>query len=149
TMERGALDDLEDDEAEDLKLRLASELTAYGVPTKVTRIERRLEDPQYSPLQPIPVASDVPEEFQVFLAERADEFPGVEVRRESVRTYPHGTAAAHVLGYVGRINEDELTERMGTADEPRQDVAKPYQPDSNIGKGGVEALFEDDLRGTP
>src|SRR5690606_11048390 len=68
-MARGSLEDLEEDEAEDLKLRLASELTAYGVPTKVTRIERRLEDPQYSPLQPIPVASDVPEDFQVFLAE--------------------------------------------------------------------------------
>jgi penicillin-binding protein 2 len=149
TMERGALDDLEEEEADELKLRLASELTGYGVPTKVTRIERRLEDPQYSPLQPIPVASDVPEEFQVFLAERADEFPGVEVRRESVRTYPNGTAAAHVLGYVGRINEEELAARMGTPEDPVEGVTKPYQPDSNIGKGGVEALFEDDLRGTP
>lgn len=149
TVDKKVLADLEEAERDDLVLRLASELTAFGVPTKVARMERRLEDPQYSPLQPVPVAIDVPEELQVLLAERAEDFPGVAVRRESVRAYPHGTLAAHLVGYVGRISQEEFTVRMGSLEDPNEDVPKPYQPDSNVGKTGVEKVYEDDLRGTP
>ena len=65
--------------------------------------------------------------------------------RESVRDYPDPdkTTAAHLLGYVGRISETEYNERKGA------DAPKPYQPDSPIGKGGVEQAYEDDLRGKP
>lgn len=126
-----------------LLLRLAETLTSFGVPTKVATIERRLGDTQFSPVQPIPVAIDVPEELQLYLAERADEFPAVDVQRQSVRSYPEGTTAAHLLGYVGRISAEEYEQRKG-ADKP-----KPYQPDSPIGKGGVEQAYEDELRGTP
>lgn len=129
---------------------LAADLTLAGVPTKVAAIEQRLSDKQYNPLQPIPVAIDVPEAFQVALEERAEDFPGVEVRRELVRNYPNlpTTTAAHVLGYTGRISETELTEKMGTK-EAKKEIAKPYQPDSDIGKTGVEKVYEDVLRGTP
>ena len=84
----------------------------------------------------------------VYLAERADEFPSVAVHRESVREYPHGSLAAHVVGYVGRISDTELEAKMGTKEEPKT-IPKPYEPDSNIGKTGIERTFEDDLRGTP
>src|SRR5690606_12813739 len=60
TIERGMLADLDAEERDELIGRLAAELTAHGVPTKVARVERRIEDPQYSPLQPIPIAADVP-----------------------------------------------------------------------------------------
>jgi len=139
--------ELKKDERADLLRRLASELTRSGVPTKVTTIERRLEDPQ-NKFQPAPVAIDVPDDLMVFLAERADEFPSVQVRRESVRVYPEGSLAAHVLGYVGVISPDELVKRMGTTEDPKPHP-KPYVPSSNIGKTGVETTFEDDLRGTP
>jgi penicillin-binding protein 2 len=140
------LEDVDDPDA--LLLELAGTLTRFGVPTKVATIERRLQDEQFNPLQPVPVAVDVPEELQLHLAERADDFPAVEVRRESVREYPYGSVAAHLLGYVGRISQTELEDKQGTGDEPRE-VAKPYQPDSTIGKEGVERTFEDDLRGRP
>ena len=149
TVDTEAVAELDEADADELLLGLATELTDFGVPTKVSRIERRLTDPQYSPLQPIPVAVDVPEELGIYLAENADAFPGVAVRRETVRTYPHGTLAAHLLGYVGRISPPEFEAKMGPVDDPLEDVAKPYQPDSNIGKGGVEQVYEDDLRGVP
>ena len=149
TIDTEELDELDEAAEDELLLDLAGELTDFGVPTKVERIERRLEDPQYSPLQPIPVAVDVPEELGIYLAENADAYPGVAVERESVRTYPHGTLAAHIVGYVGRISPEEFEEKMGPIEEPRDDVAKPYQPDSNIGKTGVEQVYEDDLRGVP
>lgn len=148
TIDPHELEDLEAAERSDLLLRLAEQLTRSGLPTKVSSIERRLADPQYSPLQPIPVAIDVPEDLMVFLAERADDYPSVQVRRETVRQYPEKSMAAHVVGYVGRISSDELKTRMGTKDEPLA-PPKPYEPDSAIGKTGVERTFEDELRGVP
>jgi penicillin-binding protein 2 len=81
--------------------------------------------------------------------ERQGEFVGVDVRREAVRVYPYGQLAAHVLGYVGRISEDELEVEMGTEDDPVTDHEKPYDRDDNIGKTGVERTYEDELRGVP
>lgn len=64
-------------------------------------------------------------------------FNGVEVRAELVRAYPLGASGAHVLGYVGRINEREL-KRIDT---------RNYAGTHFIGKGGVEKAHEDLLHG--
>lgn len=163
TIERDQLAELDEAERAALLERLATELTAFGAPTKVTRLERRLADVQYDPLQPVPVAIDVPEEFEVFLAERSAEFPGVGVRRESVRSYPYGQAAAHLVGYVGRISAEELEVARSTATlvadggavaedagvVARSAAVKPYQPDSGVGRAGFERAYEDRLRGVP
>jgi penicillin-binding protein 2 len=68
TIDPHQLHDLSKADQDDLLLRLAEQLTQSGVPTKVAGIEKRLADPQYSPLQPIPVAIDIPEDLMVFLA---------------------------------------------------------------------------------
>ncbi|MCD9623216.1 penicillin-binding protein 2 [Rhabdothermincola salaria] len=148
TVERRAYSELDDAEQTDLVSNLAETLTRFGVPTKIASVERRLADPQYDPVQPAPVAADVPEELEIYLAEHAREFPGVEVRRETVRTYPEGRLAANILGYVGRISG----ERLETAEpgvDPDTGVEKTYQPSSNIGLAGIEATYEAELRGTP
>jgi penicillin-binding protein 2 len=54
-----------------------------------------------------------------------------------VRTYPNGNLAAHVLGYVGEINREELDANPGE-----------YELGDMIGKAGVEKVYEDELRGT-
>lgn len=64
-------------------------------------------------------------------------FPGVDVRAELIRTYPRGELTAHVLGYVGRINEQE-TQRIDTSD---------YAGTNFIGKTGVEMAHEALLHG--
>jgi penicillin-binding protein 2 len=149
TVDRRALADMEDPAAKDaLAAELAATLTRFGTPTKVTTIERRLADQQYSPVQPVPVAIDVPEELMVYLAEHSEDFPAVSVKRESVRVYPYGAAAGNIVGYVGRITAETLaTATPGT--DPDTSVEKTYQPSSNIGLAGIEASYEDDLRGTP
>lgn len=63
--------------------------------------------------------------------------PGVEIRAELLRYYPLGEDTAHVLGYVGRINEEELT---------RLDVSE-YRGTNYVGKGGVEKSWEEVLHG--
>ncbi|MCG6885712.1 MAG: penicillin-binding protein 2 [Proteobacteria bacterium] len=64
--------------------------------------------------------------------------PGVEIRAELARQYPLGKLAVHAVGYVSRINEDEL----------RKLDASDYAGTSFIGKVGVEQYYEDILHGT-
>jgi penicillin-binding protein 2 len=148
TMDPVALDKLTKKETDDLELRVATELTGSGVPTKVSQIKQDLVDKNVNHLQPIPIAIDVPDDVELYFAERASEYPGVAVQRESVRRYPYGSLAANVLGYVSRISDVELKEKQGGA-IPTRRVPKPYQADSEIGKTGIEAAYEDFLRGTP
>jgi penicillin-binding protein 2 len=67
---------------------------------------------------------------------RAD-LPGLEVQIEPMRSYPHGTLAAHLLGYAGQINEVELDSLSDTG----------YQLGDLIGRAGVERSYEEVLRG--
>src|SRR5262245_46645486 len=146
TLDPQELSELDDPDA--ALEHLADVLTSHGHRIKVAELQERLVDPQYNPVEPRAVAADVSEELEVYLLERHDEFPAVDVRREAVRVYPYGNLAAHVLGYVGRINEDEYGARMGTDEEPLENP-KPYERDDNIGKTGVELQYENELRGTP
>ncbi|MEA2686040.1 MAG: penicillin-binding protein 2, partial [Actinomycetota bacterium] len=107
------------------------------VPESVLR--DRIEDLRYSPFKPIPVADDVPKEILIHIREHQDEYPGVQGVMLTKRAYPFGSLAAHVLGYVGEINDDELNPRKG----------KGYRPGDSIGKSGVELAYEDELRGQP
>lgn len=77
-----------------------------------------------------------PEEVARFSID-SHRFPGVDVRAELIRTYPLGELAAHVLGYVGRINAEEMG-RIDTSD---------YAGTHFIGKGGVEKAHEGLLHG--
>ena len=64
-------------------------------------------------------------------------FPGVDIHTQLVRHYPYSDLAAHVVGYVGRINEAELKELP---------IAE-YRGSSHIGKLGIERSYENELHG--
>jgi penicillin-binding protein 2 len=124
--------------------RLATEITRYMPDQPIDRafLERRLTDPRFSPYLPIPVADDVPKPLELYLAEHHEVFQDVvSVTQSTIRTYPLGRTASHVLGYVGAITQEELDSRATTA--------KTYSTGDEIGKSGVERTYEDDLRGTP
>ena len=124
-----------------LALELARQLSRSGVLTKSLRLEEAMADPSYGPLDRIPLAVGVTDEIKVFLAERNEEFPGVEVVQRTQRVYPYGDLAAHVLGYIDTITAEEL--------EARENHPKRYSTVDEIGKSGVELAFEDILRGSP
>ena len=105
----------------------------------VEEIEDRLNDLRFADFRPIPVATEVDEATLVAIREREDELPGVEAIQSPVRVYPYGHLGAHVLGYVGEINDQEL--------EDRKDEG--YELGNTIGKVGAERAYETDLRGTP
>jgi penicillin-binding protein 2 len=82
--------------------------------------------------------SVVSEYVQYYLAERQDDFPGVQVQRVYITHYPHTTLAAQVLGTVGPINSAEIHQR----------AYKGVSPNSIIGQSGLEAHYDSFLRGT-
>ena len=125
---------LPEDERASVLRRLAA---ALG--TSVPALEEQLADKRLNPFTPVPVGEDVPEEVVVYIRENQHRFPGVEAQFVAVRHYPHGALAAHLVGYVGEINDVELDAR----------ASEGYRLGDRIGKSGVEQTYEDDLRGVP
>lgn len=65
------------------------------------------------------------------------EIQGVLIQTESVRSYPLGKAAAHLVGYIQNVTAEDLEEHQGEG----------YTSTSKIGKSGIEALYEKELKG--
>ncbi|WP_046174456.1 penicillin-binding transpeptidase domain-containing protein [Domibacillus indicus] len=70
------------------------------------------------------------------LIQKATAIKGVTTSSKPVRVYPYGAAAAHLTGYTGEINAEELKENKG------------YEQGDQIGKRGLEQLFEKQLKET-
>lgn len=104
----------------------------------VTELEERIGDARVSPLTPAPVYIDVDDDIVFYIHENAStRYPGVYAEQLPLRDYPNDALAAHVVGYVGEISEEEL------ALEDYQD----YVAGDVIGWAGVERIYEDALRG--
>ncbi len=104
------------------------------------RFKKLLEDSKSFASLPIRTRlSD--EEFARFIAQRY-RFPGVDVQARLFRHYPLGEVAAHVIGYIGRINQRDA-DRIDDSDD-----AANYKGTSYIGKDGLEKSYERQLHGT-
>ncbi len=103
-------------------------------PEELRRAARRARRRQEAPLS---LARNLSFEQLSRIEERADRLPGVEVEPESIRRYPGGSLACHVLGHLGEISESELetwTERG-------------YNMGDLVGRAGLERQYEELLRG--
>lgn len=85
----------------------------------------------------VALRSKLTEEEVAKFAVNRHRFPGVEVKARLGRYYPMGKSMAHVIGYVGRIDEAELK---------RLDPAN-YKGTSHTGKTGLERYYESQLHG--
>ncbi|MGA7748796.1 MAG: penicillin-binding protein 2, partial [Gallionella sp.] len=69
-------------------------------------------------------------------------FPAVEIKARLFRDYPFGDKTSHLIGYIGRINDDEVNQLEAS------DLAANYRGSDYIGKTGLEQSYESDLHGT-
>lgn len=102
-------------------------------------VRAKLEAGDATPYRSVVIEEDVPQQVQLYIAERRHQFPGVSLRQSYKRIYPNGAVAAHVLGYTGAISakaEDDYLRRG-------------YGPDERVGVSGVELQYESWLRGKP
>ncbi len=124
------------EEVEDLEQTLTrlSELVSLEA-QHLERFERqRARRPAY---EGVPLKLNLSDQETARVAVEQHSLPGVHVRAALTRYYPLGPRAVHLLGYVGRISEDEL------------DVidTSQYRGTTHIGKNGVEKAYEDLLHG--
>jgi penicillin-binding protein 2 len=106
------------------------------VPEK--EIRRGIKARKSDPLTPVVVKTNVHDAKANYLDEHQTEFPGVRVAHTQLRRYEEGALAAHLLGYVGEISQEELDE-----------LGAGYAGGDTIGKSGVEAAYDRYLRGEP
>jgi len=87
--------------------------------------------------QRISLRSRLNEDEVAVLAVNRHRFPGMDINARLTRFYPQGAAVGHAVGYVGRINQKELT-IIDKGD---------YRGTSHIGKTGLEKYYEAELHG--
>lgn len=99
-----------------------------------------------SAVQPIPVAQDVSTDIALQIMEQAKNFDGVSAQVEQVRQYAnvYGANAAHLLGYLGPVSEEELAEQQQLLPSERT-----LRRNDLIGRAGLESKYDEYLRGQP
>ena len=104
----------------------------------------RLRSFQGSPYELVPIERGISRQAALLIGEEAERLPGVVVEVDPVRQYldergqVDGRLLSHVLGYVGPVNLDEFSDLQDDG----------YLRDDLIGRAGIEATFEQALRGT-
>ncbi|MCJ7831904.1 MAG: hypothetical protein MUP92_00455, partial [Actinobacteria bacterium] len=112
-----------------------SNLLRIDVPT----LTKRMESNKYLPYAPVPVAFNVSKETAFAIGEYPDRFGSgaVDVVQIPARQYLYKEAAAHILGYIGPINDQQY----GTA------AYEGYDSNDVVGQAGLESQYESFLRG--
>ena len=98
-----------------------------------------------SPYQPIPITNDVKPVTALEIMENRTEFAGVIARLDALRIYPtpFNVNAAHILGYLGPVTEQQLDEQGNSKAFDR------LRRTDVVGRSGLEAYYDSVLRGTP
>ena len=91
-------------------------------------------EPKY---QAIPLKQDITPDEQAFIEAHRSELPELETRDVQRRLYPRDGFAAHLIGYVGEVSEQDLN-------SPKFEF---YEPGDVVGKSGVEEMYDALLRG--
>jgi penicillin-binding protein 2 len=113
-------------------------MIASGLHLTVDQIHAAIKRFQSSPkYQPIPLKQDITPDEQAFIEAHRNELPELETLEEQRRVYPRDGFAAHLIGYVGEISEEDLNKEKYAF----------YQPGDVVGKSGVEATYDALLRG--
>ena len=102
---------------------------------KIIAVRYGIEKKGYSAMKAYTISTNISKLSVLEFEERKHNLPGISTRDMPVRDYSYGSLASHVLGYVGKINEEEYKNNSG------------YNIDDYIGKTGIEYMLEKYLKG--
>jgi len=125
--------DLPDDRRDEVVARLAALLRMDPAEINAT-----IDGNPGSAFDLVRVAQDVDKRTAQLISEAGFDLPGVDVAVEARRQYTDGPLMSQLLGYTGPVSAEQLPDLRD----------KGYQPDDLLGKAGLEAEYETDLRGT-
>lgn len=108
-------------------------------PTDRQRFRKLLKESKR--FKSLPIRNRLTDEEIAAFAVNRYRFPGVEIRARVLRQYPEKETVSHVIGYISRINDQdlELLERHGELNN--------YRGSLHIGKIGIEQSYEKQLHG--
>jgi penicillin-binding protein 2 len=113
-------------------------LIARGLNLDLEQLRATLRHYRTAPgYQPIPIKQDMSADEQAFIEAHRNELPELETIHDERRLYPRDGFAAHLIGYVGEVSEEDLN-------NPRYAA---YEPGDVVGKAGVEETYDELLRG--
>jgi penicillin-binding protein 2 len=113
-------------------------LIAKGLNLDLEQLKATLHRFRAAPgYQPIPIKQDISPDEQAFIEAHRNELPELETIDEERRLYPRDGFAAHLIGYVGEVSEEDLN-------NPKFAY---YEPGDVVGKAGVEETYDEVLRG--
>jgi len=113
-------------------------LIARGLNLDLEQLRATLRHFRAAPgYQPIPIKQEVTADEQAFIEAHHNELPELETIDQERRLYPRDGFAAHLIGYVGEVSEEDLNQTRYAA----------YEPGDVVGKAGVEETYDELLRG--
>jgi len=89
----------------------------------------------------IPIKIHLTELQQARFAINQFRFPGVKIKKYQYRYYPYGSTLSHVIGYVSKINNQDIMKLK------KEDALSNYSFNDSIGKLGIEKYYENILHG--
>jgi len=114
-------------------------LIAQGLHLDLDQLQATLKRYRSAPgYQPIPIKKDITPDEEAFVEAHRNELPELETIEVERRLYPRDGFAAHLIGYTGEISEEDLN------NNPRYAY---YEAGDVVGKAGVEATYDQILRG--
>lgn len=102
---------------------------------KIMAIRYEITQKGYSNVRPVEIANNISKNSVLIFSERNGDFYGIDIVTTPVVTYNYGSLASHLLGYCGKITQEELKKNEG------------YSDNDLIGKTGIQYVFEKYLRG--
>lgn len=121
----------------DIPLALERVAALVGL-SEAEREQFRVRRARSRPFQPVTLKVDLDDRQVARLALERHHLDGLEIEPYLTRRYPYGEALAHVVGYVARLDADDLAGL-----DPDD-----YRATTHIGKTGIELYYEDRLHGT-
>ena len=106
---------------------------------KIIAIRYEITTKGYSSTKSLGIAKNVSREVVAQISEKNTDFPGITISTDSERVYGYKNLASHIVGYIGRIGQEEYN--------ANKESENPYKNDDYVGKTGIESMFENYLRG--
>lgn len=114
------------------------ENTSYEDARKLLSIWQEIQLSSYRAYQPVTAAKNVDQTTVAEIEEHANELDGIQVASSTKRVYPKSDIAAHIVGYTGKMSDQDKISSM---------LDKGYTQDDSIGITGIESSMEDYLTG--
>ena len=105
---------------------------------KVIAIRYEISTKGYSATRSIKIAENISKESAIEFNEQNAYFPGINIITQPIRTYTSGSLASHIIGYIGKIGDEEYKTKK----------EEGYGANDYLGRMGVEYTLENYLRGT-